>query len=518
MALGYQRALHTRPQQQGLRTSGSAVQAAPLQPRAAPRGAVSRARPAAPCSGLRLRVVVAQAPPFIGGPTDTKPEDAAKHAAAKPHHNNHHNHNQHHQHQHTASPYGNAILLQGFAWDSWKKGGGNWYGRVQAAIPALQALHVSHVWLPPPSHSVSKEGYLPGQLYDLDSEYGNQAQLTELCAALKAAGISPMADIVINHRCADEQDPANGVYNNFLDEIDHAGKAIDWGRWAITSNDPHFQGSGNPDTGDDFGAAPDLDHANPELRAALVDWLNWLKTEVGFVGWRFDYVRGYAASFIAEYVDKTVGKDVLNVGEYWTEAQWQGEHLDFNQDGARQVLCNWLDKSHGRSTAFDFPTKSLLQEACRHTQYNRLRDNQGKAPGLLGWWPSKAVTFIENHDTGSTQQHWPFPNEYVGAGYAYLLTHPGIPSIFWDHVFEWGEPLRAEIAALTDLRRRAGLHSESGLEVLAAEPDMYVARVGGRVTVKLGPRYDMGGLLPKEAEGWKFVSSGKDWAVWEKAG
>ena len=50
---------------------------------------------------------------------------------------------------------------------------------------------------------------------------------------------------------------------------------------------------------------------------------------------------------------------------------------------------------------------------------------QGKAPGLVGWWPAKAVTFIENHDTGSTQQHWPFPSEYVGTGYAYLLTHPG---------------------------------------------------------------------------------------------
>ena len=33
----------------------------------------------------------------------------------------------------------------------------------------------------------------------------------------------------------------------------------------------------------------------------------------------------------------------------------------------------------------------------------RLRDSQGKPPGLMGWWPSRAVTFIENHDTGSTQ-------------------------------------------------------------------------------------------------------------------
>ena len=25
---------------------------------------------------------------------------------------------------------------------------------------------------------------------------------------------------------------------------------IDWGKWAITGNDPNFQGTGNPDTGE----------------------------------------------------------------------------------------------------------------------------------------------------------------------------------------------------------------------------------------------------------------------------
>lgn len=59
---------------------------------------------------------------------------------------------------------------------------------------------MTHVWLPPPSHSVSPEGYLPGQLYNLSSAYGNEAQLTALCAKLRAAGIEPLADIVINHR------------------------------------------------------------------------------------------------------------------------------------------------------------------------------------------------------------------------------------------------------------------------------------------------------------------------------
>jgi hypothetical protein len=48
---------------------------------------------------------------------------------------------------------------------------------------------------------------------------------------------------------------------------------------------------------------------------------------------------------------------------------------------------------------------------------------------MIGLWPAKAVTFIDNHDTGSTQHMWPFPSDKVMQGYAYILTHPGNPCI-----------------------------------------------------------------------------------------
>lgn len=32
--------------------------------------------------------------------------------------------------------------------------------------------------------------------------------------------------------------------------------------------------------------------------------------------------------------------------------------------------------------------------------------------------------------TGSTQQHWPFPTSHIELGYAYILTHPGVPCLF----------------------------------------------------------------------------------------
>jgi len=44
---------------------------------------------------------------------------------------------------------------------------------------------------------------------------------------------------------------------------------------------------------------------------------------------------------------------------------------------------------------------------------------------VIGLWPSRAITFLDNHDTGSTLNHWPYPGRNLPEGYAYLLTHPG---------------------------------------------------------------------------------------------
>jgi len=41
--------------------------------------------------------------------------------------------------------------------------------------------------------------------------------------------------------------------------------------------------------------------------------------------------------------------------------------------------------------------RELSKESCR------LQDPEGKPPGVMGWWPSRSDTFVENHDTGSTQ-------------------------------------------------------------------------------------------------------------------
>ena len=63
-------------------------------------------------------------------------------------------------------------------------------------------------------------------------------------------------------------------------------------------------------------------------------------------------------------------------------------------------MVNWIDGTGGTSCAFDFPTKGILQEAVKNCQYWRLRDQNGKPPGVIGYYPKRSVTFIDNHDTG----------------------------------------------------------------------------------------------------------------------
>lgn len=49
-----------------------------------------------------------------------------------------------------------------------------------------------------------------------------------------------------------------------------------------------------------------------------------------------------------------------------------------------------------------------------------------------------------------------------------------------------------------------------------ADGDFYFAKVDQKLAVKLGPRYDMGDLAPREDDGWKIAASGRNYAVWEK--
>jgi hypothetical protein len=103
---------------------------------------------------------------------------------------------------------------------------------------------------------------------------------------------------VLNHRCAGLQGP-DGLWNQYT------GK-LDWDARAIVSDDPHFGGKGNRSSGDFFHAAPNIDHSQDFVKNDIIEWMRWLQREVGYDGWRLDYVRGFSGTHVKTYMESTV--------------------------------------------------------------------------------------------------------------------------------------------------------------------------------------------------------------------
>nr|XP_043638843.1 alpha-amylase 3, chloroplastic [Erigeron canadensis] len=397
----------------------------------------------------------------------------------------------------SATGSGSEILFQGFNWESNKSG--RWYLELEEKAAELAALGFTIIWLPPPTESISAEGYMPRDLYNLNSKYGTVDQLKAVVKKFHQVGIRVLGDAVINHRCAHYQNQ-NGVWNIF-------GGLMNWDDRAVVADDPHFQGRGNKSSGDNFHAAPNIDHSQEFVRKDLEEWLCWLRKEIGYDGWRLDYVRGFWGGYVKEYMEAS--KPYFSVGEYWDSLSYTYGEMDHNQDAHRQRIVNWINDTNGTAGAFDVTTKGILHSAIERCEYWRLCDSNGKPPGVVGWWPSRAVTFIENHDTGSTQGHWRFPGGKEMQGYAYILTHPGTPSVFYDHLFS---RYKNEISALISLRNRNKINCRSIINITKSERDVYAAIIDDKVAMKIGP----GHYEPHSgSQKWSLALQGNDYKVWE---
>jgi len=392
---------------------------------------------------------------------------------------------------------GFEILCQGFNWESHKSG--RWYMELKEKTAEMSSLGFTVVWLPPPTDSVSPEGYMPRDLYNLNSRYGSTDELKVLVKRFHEVGIKVLGDVVLNHRCAQHKNQ-NGVWNIF-------GGRLNWDDRAVVADDPHFQGRGNKSSGDNFHAAPNIDHSQEFVRKDLKEWLCWLRKEIGYDGWRLDFVRGFWGGYVKDYLAAT--EPYFALGEYWDSLSYTYGEMDHNQDAHRQRIIDWINATSGTSGAFDVTTKGILHAALERCEYWRLSDQKGKPPGVVGWWPSRAVTFIENHDTGSTQGHWRFPGGKEMQGYAYILTHPGTPAVFYDHIFS---SMRSEISALISLRNRKKIQCRSIVQIVKAERDVYAATIDEKVAMKIGPgNYEP----PSGPQGWSLAVEGRDYKVWE---
>ncbi len=370
------------------------------------------------------------------------------------------------------------VMLQGFYWDSYEDKG---YGRTKWVDLKLQADEIGQwfdlVWLPPSAKSSGGTGYLPRQYSSQDGDWGTKNNLLGLIGILHANGARVVADIVVNHVGG-----KSGWCDFYALDFGEFGQFQPTSSW-ICSTDEGFTGGhcqGSPGSADDgygseanYEAGRDWDHQNAEVRTMIKAYLKWLRKDIGYDGFRYDYCKGFHNSHINEY--NTAAEAYFSVMEYW--------------DGNPDVLKSHLGDAGWNTLTFDFATKyAAFNNGIASGNYGGCR-----GAGLLGAGKSRyAVTFLDSHDSFQRDDNefcgknnsMRYPDKVLQCN-AYLLSMPGVPCIFYPHWVTFKEQLKPMINA----RYKTGVHSESSVQDEAGN-GYYKATItgtNGSIRLLLGP-------------------------------
>lgn len=343
-----------------------------------------------------------------------------------------------------------GVMLQGFSWDS--------YDYSQWTVLEKQADDmkgfIDLVWLPQSGKCIETTqvmGYKPYYYFNQNSSFGTEAELRSLIAKFKANGIGAIADVVVNHRNTDgwftfPAETYNGVTYQMLPT--DICKNDDGGSTAIQAKKDGVSLSNNYDEGTDFGGCRDIDHKSENVQKIIKAYLKFLKEDIGYTGFRYDMVKGFSGSHVADYNDATGVK--FSVGEYW--------------DGNPSII-NWINKTNKKSAAFDFQFRYNVRDAIG------IKDN--KIVSSPNWSKLKsdynlmhdptyrqyAITFVENHDMqyrSKDEPQDPLKRDTLAAN-AYMLAMPGTPCVFQPH---W-RAYKQEIKSMIEARKLAGITNMS---------------------------------------------------------
>ena len=343
-----------------------------------------------------------------------------------------------------------GVMLQGFSWDS--------YDYSQWTVLEKQADDmkgfIDLVWLPQSGKCIETTqvmGYKPYYYFNQNSSFGTEAELRSLIAKFKANGIGAIADVVVNHRNTDgwftfPAETYNGVTYQMLST--DICKNDDSGSTATQAKKDGVSLSNNYDEGTDFGGCRDIDHKSENVQKIIKAYLKFLKEDIGYTGFRYDMVKGFSGTHVADYND-AAGVE-FSVGEYW--------------DG-NQSIINWINKTNKKSAAFDFQFRYNVRDAVG------VKDN--KIVSSPNWSKLKsdinlmhdptyrqyAITFVENHDMQYRSKDEPLDplKRDTLAANAYMLAMPGTPCVFQPH---W-RAYKQEIKSMIEARKLAGITNMS---------------------------------------------------------
>ena len=397
------------------------------------------------------------------------------------------------------SGYG-GVVLQGFFWDSFRPAEGHsgqsmatmygagwgendeWYVPVTTWAELLNqkdniAPYIDLIFNPDCmgfvpvfylDHNKGKTYTVNGTTWSPKSYFGTETELINLISAYKQAGTAAMEDVVANHKGGLSTWSGEEFAADFVDEVDVVGPktgktySIQWD-WDengkcrdLCWDDESGMGSGNTDCGGDAGKGPwarDIDHHNPVTQQKIITYLRYLKDELGYEGFRYDYARGFEPKHFAYY--NTQVRPTFSVGEFW---------------GTTGDISAWIkgvyDEGGFQSAAFDFPLQEQIRQAFSDESGHSFRAL--KNDGLIWDYRLKryAVTFIDNHDTfkdlptdASNSNYMHRVNHQIVEANCFILSMPGTPCLFYPHFMHpvWHDLIVRFIKA----RRTAGITNES---------------------------------------------------------
>lgn len=407
-----------------------------------------------------------------------------------------------------------GVMLQGFYWDSYSDT--QWTNLTSQADELSKYFNL--IWVPQSGwcNSTTDMGYYPRYWFNQNSAFGTEQELRTMISTFKAKGTGIIADVVVNHK--------NGVYKwcDFANET-VKGKNTDktysvtWdntGYTQICNNDEANTATkseakgkinGAADTGLGDTGCRDLDHTNPTTQQNIKTYEDFLLNEMGYTGFRYDFVKGYDPQYIKMYNEAS--KPKFSVGEYWHGSVTASKKDDHPFGGVK----DWVEATGKTSAAFDFPMKYLIKGVFDDGNWKVLEANY-KTSTLVGIEPQYAVTFIDNHDTGEPHVNPDPLRANVEAANAYILAMPGTPCIWISH---W-KPYKYTIKKCILARKIAGVTNTSSIIKSEGQDNGYVLIVKGNkgnVMLLLGsPTYSTAGyqLACEGLEFKYYVSNGLD--------
>ena len=386
-----------------------------------------------------------------------------------------------------------GVMLQGFYWDSFEDT--QWSALEKQANDL--AVSFDLIWIPQSGNcGGSSMGY--DDLYwftNYSSSFGSEKQLRSMIKTFKEKGLGTIADVVINHRrnLSSWTDFPAETYNGVTYQLTYND---------ICSNDEaakEHQVGPNKDTGEGWDGMRDLDHKSENVQTNVKAYLKFLLNDLGYTGFRYDMVKGYAAEYTKLYNEDS--QPQFSVGEYW--------------DSSAKIQ-NWIDGTDKTSAAFDFQFKYVVRNATDKQDWSYLnKQNDGNWPLVStnfqeGSYRQYAVTFVENHDTevrpdGSS--NGPLKKDTLAAN-AYMLAMPGTPCVFLKH---W-QTYKAEIKAMIEARKLAGISNTSSY-ARYSNPNVtayYANTIDDKLLVVVGNE----GKLTPEADKWTKILSGYHYAYY----